>query len=49
VSASASVSVSGDNATITLTGDGEFECMLDDGSFMSCKPVLLKAFIHMTF
>ncbi|XP_065918054.1 uncharacterized protein [Dysidea avara] len=37
VTASASVSTSGDNATITLTGDGEFECMLDDGPFMTCE------------
>ena len=40
--ATASVSVSGDTATITLTGDGDFECMLDDGPFMPCKLVLLQ-------
>ena len=39
--ASASVSTSGDKATITLTGDGEFECMLDDGPFMTCKYLLV--------
>jgi len=28
-------------ATITLTGDGDFECMLDDGPFIPCKLVML--------
>ena len=41
MTASASVSTSGDKATITLTGDGEFECMLDDGPFMTCKYLLV--------
>ena len=41
MNASASVTASGDTATITLTGDGDFECMLDDGPFMECKFVLL--------
>ena len=45
MSASASVTSSGDTATITLTGDGDFECMLDDGSFMECKFVL-STFTH---
>jgi len=39
--ARALVSASGDTATITLTGDGDFECMLDDGPFIPCKLVML--------